>query len=109
MIGLLLSIPLGIQICNIGYTVVGKIIMRIIVAGMMLAWYWWWIEVAWFEKIFRGTSSRVFRSVESLGENMNGEGYGLNERLLNISFERAHEEEILLRNFNENNSPKEKL
>jgi len=104
--GLLILVPLLIQICNIGYTFIGKVLMRVIIVGMMLAWYWWWVEVAWFDKMFRGATSRVFRSVETQGETYNGgEEEALQERLLNISFERVHEEENLLRILNENNTP----
>ena len=63
--GVLLSGPFLIHICNIGYTLVGKVLMRVTVVAMMYAWYWWWVEVAWFDKVFRGASSRVFRSVDT--------------------------------------------
>jgi len=46
--------PFGIQICNIGYTIVGQVLMRVILVLIMLSWYWWWVEIAWFDKMFYG-------------------------------------------------------
>ena len=79
---------------------------------MMYAWYWWWVEISWVDRIFAHSSSKVFRSLPSHNEgdqedyNHNGE---LHEKLINVSFDRAEEEEELLRKFNETQNPRHKL
>jgi hypothetical protein len=79
---------------------------------MMYAWYWWWVEIYWIDRIFANSSSKVFRSLPSQNEgdqedyNHNGD---LHEKLINVSFDRAEEEEVLLRKFNDTQNPRHKL
>ena len=93
---ILLLVPLGLQVANIGETVVGQVIARVILIVMMQAWYWWWVEISWIDRIFAHSSSKVFRSLPSQDEgdqedyNHNGQ---LHEKLINVSFDRAEEEE----------------
>ena len=90
----------------------GEVISRVILMVMMYAWYWWWVEISWIDRIFAHSNTKVFRSLPSQNEgdqedyNHNGD---LHEKLINVSFDRAEEEEELLRKFNDTQNPRHKL
>ena len=110
---ILILAPLGLQIANIGETVLGQMLARVILTIMMYAWYWWWVEISWIARMFAHSSSKVFRSLHPSQDEADQEDYNqngdLHEKLINVSFDRGQEEEELLRKFNETQNPRQKL